>query len=121
MHCRARLIDSSEALPTRLPIRQLELHEDFPPHPTQWLVIPRPFGSSSHGPLMPSANPQEGPFMALCRRYIAPALATLVVLLSNSPLRAQEINWRHSYAEARREAEQSGRLLFLDFGTQNCI
>src|SRR4051794_40086849 len=70
---------------------------------------------------MPSADSQEDPSMALTRYLLAPTVATFVLLTCNSPVRAQEINWRHSYAEARREAEESGRLLFLDFGTQACF
>ena len=48
--------------------------------------------------------------MALARQFFAPVLATCVLLISKNPLRAQEINWRHSYEEARREAQETGRL-----------
>jgi thioredoxin-related protein/outer membrane protein assembly factor BamD (BamD/ComL family) len=33
----------------------------------------------------------------------------------------QEVKWRHDYNAARREAEEKGRPLVLDFGTQNCF
>lgn len=59
--------------------------------------------------------------MALVRQLLAPMLASLALLICNARSCAQEINWRHSYAEARREAEETGRLLFLDFGTQACF
>jgi uncharacterized protein YyaL (SSP411 family) len=34
---------------------------------------------------------------------------------------AQEVQWRHEYGAARREAQEKGRPLFLDFGTQHCF
>ncbi|AWM40101.1 thiol:disulfide interchange protein precursor [Gemmata obscuriglobus] len=33
---------------------------------------------------------------------------------------AQEIQWRHDYAAARKEAAETGRPLLLDFGTDAC-
>jgi thioredoxin-related protein len=59
--------------------------------------------------------------MARMRPFLAPIAASIVLLLSNSPLRAQEINWRHDFAAARREAQETGRPMFLDFGTQACV
>jgi thioredoxin-related protein len=121
MHCQARTIDPSEALPAHLSARQLEPHGDFPPHPIPRLVISAPFSFKLARNQDAFSRSAGGPIMALTRRFLAPTLATLVLLVSNSPLRAQEVNWRHGFAEARREAEQSGRLLFLDFGTQACV
>jgi thioredoxin-like negative regulator of GroEL len=34
---------------------------------------------------------------------------------------AQEVQWRHDYRAARHEAQEKGRPLFLDFGTQHCF
>ncbi len=36
-------------------------------------------------------------------------------------LHAQEINWRHDYTAARKEAVETGRPLLLDFGTEACV
>ncbi len=34
---------------------------------------------------------------------------------------AAEVQWRHDYNAARREAEEKGRPLCIDFGTENCF
>src|SRR5437762_4352553 len=34
---------------------------------------------------------------------------------------AQEVQWRHDYNEARREALEKERPIILDFGTENCF
>jgi thioredoxin-related protein len=34
---------------------------------------------------------------------------------------ADEVQWRHDYNAARREAEEKNRPLMIDFGTQNCF
>lgn len=34
---------------------------------------------------------------------------------------AQDVQWRHDYARARREATDSGKPLLLDFGTEACV
>jgi thioredoxin-like negative regulator of GroEL len=33
----------------------------------------------------------------------------------------QEVPWRHDYSAARREAQEKGQPLLLDFGTENCF
>jgi thioredoxin-like negative regulator of GroEL len=38
-----------------------------------------------------------------------------------NPAIAQEVNWRHDYAAARKEATETGRPLLMDFGTEACI
>ena len=40
--------------------------------------------------------------------------------LSQSPVTAQEVKWRHDYNAARREAEQKNLPLVVDIGTENC-
>ena len=59
--------------------------------------------------------------MARMRPFFAPVAATIFVLLSTTPLRAQEIHWRTNFEAARREAQETGRPMFLDFGTQACV
>ncbi len=59
--------------------------------------------------------------MARTRQLFAPVLASVIVLISNSPVRAQEVGWRNDFAAARREAQATGRPLFLDFGTHACF
>jgi thioredoxin-related protein len=54
------------------------------------------------------------------RPLFAPIVTTIVLLLSARPVAAQEINWRHDFNAARREAQESGKPLFLDVGTQAC-
>lgn len=46
--------------------------------------------------------------------------AVLAVLLAG-PLAAQDVQWRHDYAAARKEATDTGKPLLLDFGSENCI
>jgi thioredoxin-like negative regulator of GroEL len=48
-------------------------------------------------------------------------LATLACLVLPSLSAAQEVQWRRDYSSARREAEQKGLPLVLDFGFQGCI
>jgi thioredoxin-like negative regulator of GroEL len=46
----------------------------------------------------------------------------LVILLTQSPVGfAQEVQWRSDYNSARREAQEKGLPLLLDFGTENCV
>lgn len=53
----------------------------------------------------------------------APWLLVAVAFILNSTdgLHAQEMKWRQSYAEARKEATQTGRPLLLDFGFDACM
>ena len=51
----------------------------------------------------------------------APIVATLLALTSVGTLQAQEINWRHDFRAAQREAQESGKPMFLDFGNQGCV
>jgi thioredoxin-like negative regulator of GroEL len=48
-------------------------------------------------------------------------LALLASLVIPSLAAAQEVQWRHEYNAARKEAEKKGLPLVLDFGTQNCF
>src|SRR5438128_9025492 len=45
-----------------------------------------------------------------------------VILLAvlNGAARAEEVQWRHDYNQARREAQEKSRPLLLDLGTENC-
>lgn len=45
----------------------------------------------------------------------------LLTWTSSGVLQAQELNWRHNYAAARKEAVETGRPLLLDFGTEACV
>src|SRR5579862_3333582 len=48
-------------------------------------------------------------------------IAALGMTIIPSPsLFAQEVQWRHDYTAARREAEETSRPLLLDFGTSGC-
>jgi tetratricopeptide (TPR) repeat protein len=46
--------------------------------------------------------------------------AVLGLLLLAAPARADEVRWRTDYNAARQEAAQTGRLLVIDLGTENC-
>lgn len=50
-------------------------------------------------------------------------LVLLFASLGTSALRAQapEVNWRHDYDAARKEAKSKGLPMVLDFGTKNCF
>ena len=39
----------------------------------------------------------------------------------NGAARAEEVQWRYDYNQARREAQEKGRPLLLDLGTENCF
>jgi thioredoxin-like negative regulator of GroEL len=43
-----------------------------------------------------------------------------LVIFSNRTL-AQDANWRHDYAAARKEASETGKPLLMDFGTEACV
>jgi thioredoxin-related protein len=47
-------------------------------------------------------------------------LAVLLLLSGANALWADEISWRYDYARALREAQQTGRPMLLDVGTDNC-
>src|SRR5579862_9843113 len=50
-----------------------------------------------------------------------PALAVpSLVGLAQGPTSGQEVNWRSDYVQARREAQEKGLPLVIDFGTKNC-
>ena len=59
--------------------------------------------------------------MARTRQIFALAMALVITLISTSPVRAQEVGWRNDYEAAQREAQATGRPMFLDFGTHSCI
>jgi thioredoxin-related protein len=59
--------------------------------------------------------------MARTHQLFAPVIASFVALTFTGTLRAQAINWRSDVSAARREAQATGRPLFLDFGTQACV
>jgi tetratricopeptide (TPR) repeat protein len=48
-------------------------------------------------------------------------LALLALGLGAGPAAAQPIAWRYDYAEARREAQEKGLPMLLDFGTDHCF
>ena len=48
-------------------------------------------------------------------------LAALICPMFPSLAAAQEVQWRHEYNSARKEAETKGLPLVLDFGTENCF
>jgi thioredoxin-like negative regulator of GroEL len=48
-------------------------------------------------------------------------LGVALLALGAGPARCQDLPWRSDYAAARREAEEKGRPLLLDFGTTNCF
>ena len=53
-------------------------------------------------------------------------MAVILVMLLPSALRqpqsamGQEVQWRHDYTQARREAVEKNRPLLVDVGTENC-
>ena len=56
-------------------------------------------------------------------RFCAAPLMLLALVSSQlvaSRLSAQEVKWRYDYAAAKREAAETGRPLFLKFGTEWC-
>lgn len=57
------------------------------------------------------------------RTHIAfSVLVTIVVFVcTTGPVRAQDVQWRHDYTAARKEAIETGRPLLLDFGTDACV
>ena len=57
----------------------------------------------------------------MSRTHLVPSAALLVAALASAaPASAQDVAWRRDYAAARREATDTGRPLFLDFGTEAC-
>lgn len=53
---------------------------------------------------------------------ITPAFAAVVILgISACDASAQEVNWRHDYSAARKEAAETGRPLLFDFGYEGCV
>ncbi len=56
------------------------------------------------------------------RFRFAPALGLMIVGLAvGRPAVAQEVTWRLDYNSARKEADDKGRPLMIDFSTQNCF
>jgi len=53
------------------------------------------------------------------RHFQSLLLAAAFVLLP-AQLRADDIRWRASYAEAYAEATKTGKPMFMDFGSENC-
>lgn len=49
------------------------------------------------------------------------ALVTLWILLGDAAKAADTVQWRKDYNSARKEASESGKPLFLDFGTVECF
>lgn len=56
-----------------------------------------------------------------CTSAASRVAGVLVVLVLAGPLAAQEVQWRHDYNVARREAAELSRPLLLDFYTDNCL
>lgn len=59
--------------------------------------------------------------MARIDRHLSAALLGATVCLMPAAAAAQEVQWRHDYATARREAQQTNRPMVLDFGTKSCF
>jgi thioredoxin-related protein len=59
--------------------------------------------------------------MNLPRILSSVVLFAAVLGTPSSVLRAEEVQWRHDYNAARREAWETGRPLVVDFGTANCF
>lgn len=49
-----------------------------------------------------------------------PLLVLAVLVLAARTAVADDVEWRHDYAAARKEATETGRPLLLDFGTEAC-
>ncbi len=49
------------------------------------------------------------------------ALWVILLAVCNGTAGAQEVQWRQDYNQARREAQEKTRPLFLDFGTEHCF
>jgi thioredoxin-related protein len=47
--------------------------------------------------------------------------ALTVLVTACGSVSAQEVQWRHDYAAARKESAATGRPLLLDFGSDNCV
>lgn len=47
-------------------------------------------------------------------------LVSIVFVASGATANAQEVKWRQDYTAARREATETGKPLFFDFGTEAC-
>ena len=59
--------------------------------------------------------------MLLGAALAVPALAVpSLVGLAQDPMSGQQVNWRSDYVQARREAQEKGLPLVIDFGTKNC-
>jgi protein disulfide-isomerase len=52
---------------------------------------------------------------------LIPVLVASGLVLGAASVSAQEIQWRHDYSQARKEAQEKGRPLFIDVSTENCM
>src|SRR5262245_56806606 len=48
-------------------------------------------------------------------------MTALVLAAWAGPAPAQQVNWRHDYNAARKEASEKGRPILIDFGTESCF
>ena len=55
------------------------------------------------------------------KRWAWAGLALAVAALWGAPANGQEVQWRHDYTAARREAAATGRPLLIDVGTRYCF
>src|SRR4051812_15828639 len=55
-----------------------------------------------------------------CRLFCPLSFVLCPLLLAASAARGDEVQWRTDYNAARQEASQTGRLLVIDLGTENC-
>lgn len=54
-------------------------------------------------------------------RLVQGAMIVACFVLTGPSVTAQDVQWRHDYAAARKEASSTGRPLLLDFGTEQCF
>ncbi len=61
--------------------------------------------------------------LATCRTtlYRGSSPFVALVLLASGATAADKVEWRSDYDAARKEATQKGKLLLLDFGTEDCV
>src|SRR4051794_39354852 len=55
------------------------------------------------------------------RPRFAFVLVGLALAVRPQPAPAQQVQWRSDYNAARKEANELGRPLLIDFGTENCL
>ncbi len=73
-------------------------------------------------PALATTHPRkDAPMPRLPLSSCTPVLVCAVFLLTGDTAKSQDVQWRHDYSTARREATETGRPLLLDFGTEACV